>query len=268
MVRQVRREDPGTVGGDHHVVLRRALGEGRHLRLHLHVAGVGAPRAAGVLEDPLLDDLGAELGRRPAVGLGERLVLGVAARDQEPRLQRFQTRILRQRVGQDRVGRRDVQQVRPAVLAAQPVAGRHGVDDDRPVAGLVGQPHGGVLVRQRHDPPDPGVEQRLHLRLDRLRRRDDGLGDEGLPHERAGGGIVGGAEHPARRTRDPRAAARAARSASAPAHPPAARPPCTPPQSPSRPTPPERRPQGQTRCVALPSSRADQARRATARGSE
>ena len=71
VVGQVGGEDLALVGGDHHVVVGRALGEDRHLRLDLDVAGVGAAGAAGVLVDPGLDDARAELLRRAAVGVGE-----------------------------------------------------------------------------------------------------------------------------------------------------------------------------------------------------
>ena len=198
MVGQVGREHLVLVGGDQDVVVGRALGEDRQLRLHLDVAGIGAPGAAGVLEDPGLDDLRAELLRRAAVGVGERRVLRVRALDQEPAAPALEHQELRQRVGLHRPARRQVQQVRPAVGAAQPVVGGERVQHQHLRPGRVGHRQRRVGVGHGGDEADAFRHQALDGGH-RLLGRDHPLGEgELLPHEAAGGVVVGDGEPGAR----------------------------------------------------------------------
>ena len=73
-VRQVAGKDLAFVRRDQHIVVGGALRHRRHLLLNLGNAAVGPPRAAGVLEYPLLDDLGAEPCRGMAQRFGEQSV--------------------------------------------------------------------------------------------------------------------------------------------------------------------------------------------------
>ena len=144
---------------------RRALGEGRHLLLHLHRAGIGAPGAAGVLVDPLLDDLRAELLRPRAC----RRRRAPCPRGGCPRSgtsgPALPHEVLRQRVGQHRV--RSARCAAGLPGSPRPAAGRRsrGVQDDRLVAGYVGELHRYRPSAMVTNPPDPGVEQLLHLRF-------------------------------------------------------------------------------------------------------
>src|ERR1700724_4696733 len=59
-VRQVGRKYFALIGCDKNVVGRGLLGKYRHLTLEQRHAAVGASRAAGILEDPFLNNLGAK----------------------------------------------------------------------------------------------------------------------------------------------------------------------------------------------------------------
>ena len=119
---------------------RGILREARDLLLHLLVPAVGAPAAAFGFEGTLLDDPGAEpLGGAPQ-RRGEGLVVGRGPEHQEPAPPLFPHQVLRQRVRQHGARRRGMHEVRPAILLAQPVVGRAGIEDQRgPVLERIGE---------------------------------------------------------------------------------------------------------------------------------
>ena len=239
VVGQVHREDLALVRRDHHVVLGRALGEDRHLRLDLHRAGIGAPGAAGVLEDPLLDDLRAELLRRPPVGVGQRLVLGVAALDQEPvgpALPAPGTAPARRSASRptgatcSRFARQSSPRSRSSVAVAFSTSALS--------AGDVGELHRGRRRRPACTIHQTPASISFCISATAVSGvADDRLGGELLLHEACRSWRCPPSPAPRRRSRGHRAAGRAARSAAAgSAHPPAAPPPGTP--SPPRAAPP------------------------------
>ena len=69
-----------------------------------------------ILEDALLHDLGAEPRRGAPQRVGEQLVLVMRADHQQPALPLLPDQILRQRIGQHRARRRDMDDIGAAIL--------------------------------------------------------------------------------------------------------------------------------------------------------
>ena len=174
----------------------RALGEHRHLRLDLHVTGVRAPRAAGILEGPLFDDLRAELGRGPPVALRQRAVFRMRAFDDEPFVPALGHEELRQRVGQHCAARCDMKDVGATVGAPEPIVRRARVQNQDIVAGRLGQRQRGVGVGEGRNEPNAVRDERLE-RGNRLLGTGGDFGrGECLTHETAGRHVVGSGEAP------------------------------------------------------------------------
>ena len=143
---QIGGEHFALVGGDQHVIGRRLLGEHRHLALDQRHAAVGAAGAAGILEGSLLHDLGAEARGGAPQRVGIKLVLIVRADHQQPALPLLPHQILRQRVRQHRAGRRDMDDIGAAILLAQPVVDRAGIEQH---GAAIAQRVGGLQQRIR-----------------------------------------------------------------------------------------------------------------------
>ena len=126
-VGQIGGEHFAFVRGDENVIGRRLLRKHRHLALDQRDAAVGAPRAAGILEHPFLNDLGAKARRRAPQRVGVKLVGLMRADHQQPALPLLPHQILRQRVGEHRAGRGNMDHIGAAILLAQPVVDRAGV---------------------------------------------------------------------------------------------------------------------------------------------
>ena len=131
-VGQIGREHFALVGGDEHVIGRRLLREHRHLALDQGDAAIGTAGAAGIFENSLLNDLGAEARGGAAQCVGIELVLIMRADDQQPALPLLPHQILGERIRQHRARRRDMDDVGAAVLLAQPVVDRAGIQQQRP----------------------------------------------------------------------------------------------------------------------------------------
>ena len=157
-VGQVGREHFALGRSHEHIIGGGLLGKNRNLALDLRDAAVGPPRAAGVLEHPLLDDLRPEPSGRPPQRVGVELVIVVRADHEQPAAPLFPHQILRETVGEHRAGRRDVDHVGAAVLLAQPLVGRSDVEQQQPplaagigrreqgIRGKVGEHEGNVLL--------------------------------------------------------------------------------------------------------------------------
>src|SRR5262249_3613591 len=81
---QIRREHFALVRGHKHIIGGGLLGKNRDLPLDLDDAAVGPPRAAGILEHPLLDDLRTEPPRSTAQRVRQELVALVRAHHKQP----------------------------------------------------------------------------------------------------------------------------------------------------------------------------------------
>ena len=167
MERQVGRKDIRFIRGNDDVVGTCILREHGDLLLHENMAGVGAPRSAGILELAFFGDPRAELAGRGAVGVGEQAVRGIAARDQKPLRPLLPHRELGNGIGEHCAARRDVQNVRAAHLAAQRRVARGGVQDQDTVARRVGEAQQIVLPCHDHD--------QIHAVGKKLRERGIGL---------------------------------------------------------------------------------------------
>src|SRR6266571_2761033 len=81
---QIGGEDFALVRGHQDVVGGDLLGEKGDLPLDLGDAAIGAPCAARILEHPFLDDLRAESPGCTPQRVGEELVCGMGAGDEQP----------------------------------------------------------------------------------------------------------------------------------------------------------------------------------------
>ncbi len=121
--------------GDHQHVIADPLGEARDLGLNREVAGIGPPRARDKGPGFLFDDVRLEL-QCGVPDVGGKFAVAVTVADDEQQIgPALDDKILNQRVGQHRPARQQVQDVRAAIRAAQPVIGRTGVED-RDVGGV------------------------------------------------------------------------------------------------------------------------------------
>ena len=169
---QIAREDLALVGGDEHVIVRRALRQHRHLALDLDDAAVGAARAAGVLEFALLDDLRAEAGRGVAQGGGEQFVAFRASRRRAAICAISSRSDIARARRRAWAGRRDMDHIGAAILLAQPIVGRAGVEhEEAPRLGGGGGFEHALRVEVADQNDGAGVGERADRRA-RRRRRD------------------------------------------------------------------------------------------------
>ena len=166
----MRGEHLVLVGGDEHVVFGRTLREDRDLLLHLDDAGIGLPCAAGILEQPLLDDPRAKALGRPPIGVRQQRVARMRPVNQQPTRPAAGHEILGQRIGQHAPGRRDVDHIGAALLLTQPVVLRGDIEQCDAVGpagiGERQQPVGVEIGQQQPDAgPDEPLQQRRRFSL-------------------------------------------------------------------------------------------------------
>lgn len=122
------------VGSDQHVVIGRVLGEHRNLSLDLNRAAVALAGTAGIGELLREDDLGAKALGGPAERGAPEFIVGVGTLDQKPVSPPLPDKILPKAIRQHRIGRRGVDHIGPAILLAERIVERSGVEDQDTLA--------------------------------------------------------------------------------------------------------------------------------------
>ena len=117
--RQIGGENIGFIRRDDHVMLFQVLRKDRQLSLHLHMPGIRASRAARVGELTLIHDFCTKLGRRGAIGLGQRNIFGMRAVNERPARPFLPDQELRHGIALHLPRRRDMQDIAPTFGAAQ-----------------------------------------------------------------------------------------------------------------------------------------------------
>src|SRR5262249_1120954 len=109
---------------------RGSLQEQWDLALYLHEAAVGAACAAGILEDALLHDLGAEAPGSAADRIRKKLIGLMGAANPQPSHPPLAHNTWGETVGQHGSRRRRMDGVGTAVFLPQPVVDRPGIKED------------------------------------------------------------------------------------------------------------------------------------------